>query len=423
VSVRLVAALQVVALVVLGAVTVARFHVFAEIDERQHYDVVQKFAEDQRLPRPTDLVSRQTQAIDEGTWPRPSPRDRARIGLGGRSYEAIQPPLYYLTAVPAFLLVADHRDKVFAVRAFDLLLVVVALALVWRLARRVAPAADALPAVAVALAVALWPGLVVRGVTIGNTPLELVLVAAFLLVLWRADREPRRWRPAVLAAVVLGLCLLTKLTLVYLVPLFAVVLWRRRGRLVPSLAVALLPLVMLAPWLALNQARYGSLTVNLAGSGGVLGEGVGGTGVWDRVADLPSLNARLVDGVLAQEFRFQLDVWWVKGLVVVLLAGLAVAALAALARHPRDWRLWFLCLPALSGWAVMNLVYVVNASDQFLLRYLYGALLPLAVGVGLAIPREHRRTVALVASLAAAALWVDMAGAFYFTDVGDALGI
>jgi hypothetical protein len=408
VSVRVVVLVQLLAILVLGAVTVARFHVLAEVDERAHYDVVQKLAEDHRIPRPTDIISPQIFAIDRGTWPRPARQDPARVGLGGRSYEAMQPPLYYLLAVPAFSVVADHRDKVFAVRAWDLLLLLAAVALLWVLARRVTGAAAPV-AYAVALGVVLWPGVIVRAVTIGNTPLELVMALAFMCALWRER--------LVVAALLLGGALLTKLTLVFLVPLFLVVLWRRR-----TFWPVLIPPLVMAPWLVLNVVRYGSPTVNLAGQGGVVG-GPSGTGLLDRIGDLPRLNARLVDGVLPQEFRFQYDVWWVRGLMVVLVAALAVAAVAALWRHRRDFRVWFLGLPALSGWAIMNLVYVVNASDQFLLRYLYAALPPLALGVGLVLPRRLATGVAVVATLAAFALWVDMAGAFYFTDLGAKLGI
>jgi len=105
--------------------------VWADIDERPHYDFIQKVAEDQRLPRPTDLVSPEVQAITDRTWPRPSPTDRAAIGQVGRSFEAIQPPLYHVAATPAFLAVGDHRDKVFAVRVFDAVLLLVTVLLLW----------------------------------------------------------------------------------------------------------------------------------------------------------------------------------------------------------------------------------------------------------------------------------------------------
>jgi hypothetical protein len=42
--------LQVLAIFVLGAITVARFHIFAEVDERAHLAYVQEIAEHGRIP-------------------------------------------------------------------------------------------------------------------------------------------------------------------------------------------------------------------------------------------------------------------------------------------------------------------------------------------------------------------------------------
>src|SRR4051812_1253243 len=123
---RLLVGVLLAALVALSVVTVTRFHVWAEIDERPHYDYIQKVAEDHRIPRPTDLVSPEVQAITDRTYPRPSPNYPVTAGLSGRSYEAIQPPLYYFVATPVFLAVGDHKDKVFALRAFDLVLFLLA---------------------------------------------------------------------------------------------------------------------------------------------------------------------------------------------------------------------------------------------------------------------------------------------------------
>jgi hypothetical protein len=414
---RAIIGLQLAALLVLGALTVARSHVWAEVDERPHYDYIQKLVEDGRLPRPTDLVSPEVQAITDRTWPRASPTNRAAIGLAGRSYEAIQPPLYYVVAAPAFLAVADHRDKVFAVRAFDLGLMLVALGLLWRLAGRLGAGP---PGFALALAVLLWPGVIVRAVTIDNTPLELVLAAAFLLVLWRAARAPG-WTPLLGASVLLGLCLLTKLTLLCLVPLFLVVLARRaRAKPLAALGLAVLPLVMLAPWLAANHARYGAFTVDIAGNAGVAPRVPGRLA--DRLGDLPRLNARLVQGVLPQEWVGQYGVWWVHAAVWVLAVGLLAGALAALLARHRDARVWFLAAPFIAGVLLMNLVYLRTGNDTFFLRYLYPTLGPLALAVSLGFPR--RVPLAAVAATALAfALWVDMAGAFYFTDIGHQLGI
>ena len=432
-AVRLLVALELAALIVLGGVTVLRFHVWADIDERPHYDYIQKVAERQRLPRPTDLVSPEVQAITDRTWPLPSPTDRASIGLAGRSYEAIQPPLYYVAAAPSFSAVGDHHQKVYAVRAFDLALLLSAVFLLWRLARRLASRRDeALLALAVALPVLLWPGVVVRAVTLGNTSLELVLATAFMVVLWRADCEGRGSLMAG-AAALLGLCLLTKLSLLCLVPLFLLVLVRRlrrpgtRGSRAATVAWAALPALMLAPWLVLNLTRYGSPTVGITGAQGIVAP-IDSAGFADRLGALPGLNWRLLDGVLPQEWVAQLDVWWVRAGVDGLGIALLVGAVALLVACRGEWRTWFLATPFVAGVLLMNTTYVLTGNDAFLLRYIYPTLGPLALGVGLALARPGMpgsRGVAGTAALllVVALLWVDMAGAFYFTDVGRRLGI
>jgi hypothetical protein len=183
---------------------------------------------------------------------------------------------------------------------------------------------------------------------------------------------------------------------------------------------------MLAPWLILNQTRYGSPTVDITGSPGIAGPLAPG-GALDRVSDLGRLSSRLLDGVLPQEWIMQLDVWWIRGAVDVLACALLIAGVFVLVRDRRVWRAWFLALPLLCGFAVMIAIHLLTGSDSFYLRYLYGALLPFALGVGIGLaPRGPR--VAHVLGLGAAtvvvgAVWVDMAGFFWFNTVGRKLGI
>jgi hypothetical protein len=442
-ALRALVALQLIALLVLTGVTVSRFRVWADIDERPHYDYVQKVAEDHRLPRPTELVSPEVQAITDRTWPQPSQTDRAAIGQAGRSFEAIQPPLYYVAAVPAFAAVSDHRDKVYALRIFDALLVAVTVLLLWRVAAavtaRAAPGgrgaavaaggrAAALAGFSGALLVLLWPGVLVRGVTVGNTPLELALAVAFLLVLWRADGDTRA-RPMVLASVLLGLCLLTKLTLAMLVPLYLVVLVRRARAGAPRTqwALAAIPPLLLAPWLALNVERYGSPTVDAVGSPGVVGSVQEGA-VLDRLRELPRWASHLLDGVLPQEWILQFDVSWVRLVADGLVLGLLAVGIAALVAGRREWRAWFLALPAIAGLALLVAVYTLTSSlEIFLLRYVYPALPPLALGAGVVlagrVPSRVQVAVLSVGTLAVFALWVRLAGFYWFNDIGAKLGI
>jgi 4-amino-4-deoxy-L-arabinose transferase-like glycosyltransferase len=414
---------QIAALLVCGVTTVARFHIWAPVDERAHYAYVQEIAEHGRLPRIDDVVSWQVQAITDNTWPRRSDRDPAQLGLTGRNYEAFQPPLYYLLATPVFAVVPDHRDKVFALRGFDFALLAVAALLLFFLARAQLPEAP-LVAYSAALTVVLWPGVLARGITASNLPLEMVLVAALFLSLTRAEQRGDT-RALLAAGVLLGACLLTKTTLVCLVVPFALVL-ARNVRAAPraTLAAAVLPGVVLAPWLISNVVRLGTLTANNAAQrqqtpllypqGNTFG-----------LDDVPDRLRHLYDGVLPLEWAGQLDVAWVTAAVLLLIVPLLLGALASI-RSGRP----LVLLPgsALVAGLLIAVVTAIAAHwDIFLLRYLYAVLPALAIAVAATLYRTAGASVitagVCVHTVVLGALWLDMAGAFYFTNVGRALGI
>ncbi|MET0817054.1 MAG: hypothetical protein ABWZ67_05840 [Solirubrobacteraceae bacterium] len=423
---RALVVLQVLAIVVLGAATVARFHVWADVDERPHFDYVQAVAEDGRLPELTDLVSPEVQAITDRTWPEPSPVDPAIRGLAGRSYEAFQPPLYYLVAAPAFLVEADHLRKVKVLRAFDLLLVLAAVALLWRLSGALRPA-DRLLAFSAGLVVVLWPGVLVRGITVSNAALELPLVTALLLVTWRLGTEPRRGT-RVLAGVLLGACLLTKSTLISLAPLVLLVGavdWRRHRDGVGTGLLVALPAALLAPWLAFNVAHYDALTP-AAAAREQQRPFVNPDDVQYGVGDAVERTGRMLDQILPVEFLGQLDVAWVRAATALVVAALVVPAVVLAITSPRRRVIWFFALPVLTGYAMLVLTLLSANWPSFNLRYLYPVLPALAVAVAVAVPRGRERLawgVVTGCSVLLAAVWIDMAGAFYFTDVGEKLGI
>ncbi len=183
--VRALIAVQLAVVAVAGLATVFSLPRFTG-DEAAHFSYVQSVAEEQRLPLlGTDLISPQTEAIYEGTYPAPGQIDRRDRGLGGYSYEAFQPPLTYLLAAPVFLVGgSDYVLKLRLLRLFGLALLFFAAWLLWRLARAVCePDEDPKPFFAVALTVFLWSGVVLRTVTFSNAGLELVLGVALTLVL------------------------------------------------------------------------------------------------------------------------------------------------------------------------------------------------------------------------------------------------
>ncbi len=265
----LIIGLQLVALIAFGILTVARFPVWSPIDEGAHYAYVQQIAEHGRLPvLGKTQVSEQVMAITAREGTARLRYDPFARGLGTNSYEAFQPPLYYALVAPVFAAVPGYLNKVYALRAFDLLLFLIGAALALQLCRSVLPRRWRLAAPLV-LATLMLPGVVVRSITISNEALELPLALLFLLLfVWGWDKPSGR-RLLVLSAV-LGACLLTQLLLVVLVPLWVAAGWRwwresRNSRphvivLRTLVLAAVVPAVLVIPWLGYNEAHYHALT-------------------------------------------------------------------------------------------------------------------------------------------------------------------
>jgi hypothetical protein len=430
---RAVIVLQILAILAVGAVTVARFHIFAPVDERAHLAYVQEVAEHGRVPSLGSYVPWQELAIEAHTYPRHSALDPRLIGLRGISYEAWQPPLYYALAAPAFLIPANYRDKVFAVRAFDLLLLLAGVAILALLARTVFEDGWRVP-YCLALSTVLWPGVIVRTITISNAALELPLVLLYVLVVWSATARPRG-RSVIVAGALLGLCALTQLTLMCLAPLLAfpiAALLResRDSRVVGVIAITVaLPLILLAPWIASNESRYGALVASS------LIERL--TGSYESTIQRSGLGAvtsrlwRFGEAALPQE-------WWpeYRGLLGVLLVALPVlllltAILAAL-RHPavmRSRAAGLLASPLLLALATLAAIVLLDEWPAALYPRYANPMIPLFALFAAWAWMQARMgarsllTLSAASSAVAALAWVYTAGAYYFTHIGASLGI
>lgn len=107
--VRVLMVVQITAIVVLSVYTIFRFPIFDGVDEGAHVAYIAEVAEHGRIPwEGRDLVPWQVLSIQQHVYPHRSPLDPRRSGLAGLSYEAWQPPLYYLVAAPAFLIPRDY---------------------------------------------------------------------------------------------------------------------------------------------------------------------------------------------------------------------------------------------------------------------------------------------------------------------------
>jgi 4-amino-4-deoxy-L-arabinose transferase-like glycosyltransferase len=280
-----------------------------------------------------------------------------------------------------------------------------------------------------------WPGVVVRTVTVSNAALELPLVLLYIYALWQATahRSPR-WLAA--AGALFGLCLLTHVMLVALAPLLAVpavalLRERRTRRAVATVAVALaLPALLLAPWLASNENRYDALTPSALAKR-VQGPYVNPTGKGYGLSDVGSRLGRLPKAALPQE-------WWPEygrralGIPLRLLPGLlALFVLVPVALRPgllRTPAAALLGSPLPLGIAMLVGIVVIGDWPSFTPRYLYPMLPPLALFAAWAWHSTRRSDGSLLALAAGSSAiawlaWLYLAGAYFFTDAGAALGI
>ena len=219
-------------------------------DESAHLEYVRVLAEEHRLPR-LDLTR---------------PRDSA---AGDISYEAHQPPLYYLAATPFYTIgeaVAGLPGARWAARFWSMLLGLLGVALIWKLARVVAPNDPALAWAAAGFA-ALLPMRLSIVSSVSNDALAEVTATACLLAMVLPLGRSATVRDGVTLGVLLGVAMLSKSSAITLLPaaLIALAFWMRaeaqpaqtRAFLVQFGLVFGLALLICGPWLFRNHVLYG----------------------------------------------------------------------------------------------------------------------------------------------------------------------
>jgi 4-amino-4-deoxy-L-arabinose transferase-like glycosyltransferase len=413
-------AIQLAVILVAGVLTATQFKFFSLIDETAHFDYVRIVAEDKRLPvLGEDKVGLPVLALRNGLDPDSDPPPQVKRpggGLGNESYQAFEPPLYYVLVAPAFALTEDWSQRVKLVRLAGLLFLLAAVPVLYRFARRVAPEAHLL-VFSIALLVLMWPGVIVRSTTVSNASLELFFACLFLYVLWRADEE-RDDRRLILAGGVLGLGLLTKLTLVALVPLLLVVAFRNRRP--AALAAVALPVLMLLPWLIFNLGHYDALTASSLAKE-MQEPTVNPNGVTYTVGRLIDMLPLLVDGVLPQDWvTVELEAP-LMGLgfdfVRVALFGLPVLLLLAEPRWLRSRQALLLVAPFALGIAMVAYVTLAENWPIASSRRLYAATPALALFAAFACLQLFRtRRPAVVLAIAFTVVlaggWIDLSTRF-----------
>jgi len=377
--------LQVGTIVVFGAITATRYPLWSAVDEGAHFDNVLWIAEHGSLPvLGRTPASEQELAISQGVYPRHTTIDPAKAGLSGLSYEAFQPPLYYMVASPVFHLSGNYRTKAYLLRFFGLALLLAAVALLARLSRHVLKD-KWLVGLSVGLLVLMMPGVVTRAVNISNLDLAIALAIACVTEMWIAWE--RRSGPRLVAAgALVGLGVLTDLYLVELVPVFALVaiavlrtrrtwaavLWATVGALLAFLAVL--------PWLVFNEIHYHSLTAAALAKREQLAV-VNPAHLHDTVGQVPEWTVQtLFAPLMPQEWQKFLPAHPALGQLgtdfqVVLIPGALVLALA-LGRRLVTTGYWILLLPWVAN---LLLCWYIDIGQQWLTgsmvaRYTYPTL-------------------------------------------------
>jgi hypothetical protein len=346
--------LQIAAVVVFATITILRHPLWSVVDEGAHFDNIVYVAEHGSYPvLGKTLASEQELAIGQGVYPKHTTINPRTFGLGGLTYEAFQPPLYYYVAAPVFFLSGNYHTKAILLRFFGLVLLVTSIALFARLSRHVLRKRWLL-GLSGGLLVFLMPGVVVRMVTISDVNLAVPLAILTVTELW-ITWQRQSSRRLVLCGFLVGCCALTDLYLTELVPVFvlvAIAVLRRNRRLEDRLAAILGVVVaglVVLPWLVFNEVKYHALTATAIAKREQLGI-VNPHHVRDTIGQLPGLTVQnLFQVLLPEDWGGRLidhgTVNYLATIVQVLLVPAAIVLAVALGRRLVSTGYWILILP------------------------------------------------------------------------------
>ncbi|MCS7282349.1 MAG: glycosyltransferase family 39 protein [Anaerolineae bacterium] len=370
-------------------------------DEPAHYNYIRALATERALPviEPGDYDQEYLSRLTALRFP-------PGLSIAPLRYEDHQPPLYYLLAVPVFLL---FGGALLPLRLFSLFLGALLLVVIYRLTCDLFPDPTApslsrssvpwfprfpfLPLAAVAWAAFLPQHLAIAAGVNNDILAELLLT----LSLWLALRpDPRPWT----LGIVLGLCMLTKTTAYVALPVALLALWwPRRGSPRAALAqtgrVLLAALILAGPWLIRNISLYGWMDpLGLARHNAVV---VGQPRTEEWLAQMgPTAFALAFLRTTFQSFWGQFG-WMGVPMhppVYLALAGISLLLLVGLLGWTLDRRRPRLSAFQRRGLVLLTLSATLTSASyiwynltfvQHQGRYLFPAIAPMAVGFALAL--------------------------------------
>ncbi len=334
-------------------------------------------------------ASEQELAIGQGIYPRHTTINPRKFGLGGLSYEAFQPPLYYYVAAPVSFLSGNYHTKAILLRYFGLLLLMASIALLARLSRHVLGRRWLL-GLSGGLLIFLMPGFILRMVTISNLNLAVPLVVLTTTELWIAWKRESPLR-LILCGALVGACVLTDLYLFEVVPLYlavaGILIWRKRDRtaVIPAVSGAALAGLVVLPWLVFNVVKYHALTATAIAKREQLAI-VNPQHVRDTIGQLPGYTLSwLFQPLMPEEWGTRLfgHAFYsnLATLFQVLIVPAAVVLALALGRRLISSGLWILLLPVVCNVLLCWYVYYGQQwlSGSMVARYMYATLPLLAL--------------------------------------------
>ena len=409
--------LQVAAVVVFAVITIVRYPLWSVVDEGAHFNNIVYIAEHGSYPvLGKTYASEQELAIGAGVYPKRTTINPRTDGLGGLSYEAFQPPLYYYLATPLFFLSGNYHTKAIILRFFGLFLLVVSIALFARLSRHVLKERWLL-GLAGGLLIYLMPGVIVRMVTISDINLALPLATLIVTELWIAW-ERRSSVRLLLCGFLVGCGVLTDLYLAELIPVLllvaATVLWQnRRARdLLNALAGTVIVGLTVLPWLIFNEVKYHSLTASALAKREQLST-VNPNHIRDTIGQIPGLTVQnLFQPVLPQEWvvRFvgHSPIAYLATIFQILIIPGALVLALALGRRFVTKGYWLLIVPWIFNLAACWHIDIGQqwVSGSMVARYTYPTLPFLGLLIVAAMVALFRNIRPLLVSISASSAFL-----------------
>jgi 4-amino-4-deoxy-L-arabinose transferase-like glycosyltransferase len=246
------------------------------IDEEQHLHYIQYLAEEKRLPvaDETFLSDEIIQSLFEiDRWKifslnRPSSMDPAQMGLEGYSYEAYQPPLYYLVLSPFYNLHSgDVLEKLYFFRWASVGISAISVLVVYFIAQAFTGSSPL--ALLVGLFYLLIPERTMAVSRLNNDVMLELFACLFLLVSTRSITRGLNTRRALALGLLLGLGVLSKMSMLLLAVCLPFVFFANRHSVrvrrwiiitTTMSLVLILPLAIRNLWLYADPTGFGAVS-------------------------------------------------------------------------------------------------------------------------------------------------------------------